>query len=70
MLRLNERHLYLLSLLGNISGLVSMTGSLYTFTGQFKNLSGSREVEGRVRTGNTGTPMADSCECAKATTIL
>ena len=48
-----------------------MTGSLYTFTGQFKNLSGSREVGGRVRMGNTCTPMADSCECmAKATTIL
>ena len=30
-----------------------------------------REVEGRVRMGNTCTPMADSCECmAKTTTIL
>jgi len=29
------------------------------------------EVEGRVRMGNTSTPMADSCECmAKTTTIL
>jgi len=30
-----------------------------------------REVEGRIRMGNTCTPMADSCECmAKTTTIL
>ena len=30
-----------------------------------------REVGGRVRMGNTGAPMADSCECmAKTTTIL
>ena len=30
-----------------------------------------REVGGRVRIGNTYTPMADSCECmAKTTTIL
>ena len=30
-----------------------------------------REVEGRVRMGNTCTPMADSCQCmAKPTTIL
>ena len=30
-----------------------------------------REVGGRVRMGNTCTPMADSCECmAKPTTIL
>ena len=25
---------------------------------------------GRVRTGNTCTPMADSCECMAKTTIL
>jgi len=30
-----------------------------------------REVGGRVRMGNTCTPMADSCECmVKTTTIL
>ena len=30
-----------------------------------------REVGGRVKMGNTCTPMADSCECmAKTTTIL
>ena len=30
-----------------------------------------KEVEERVRMGNTYTPMADSCECmAKTTTIL
>ena len=30
-----------------------------------------REVGGRVRMGNTCTPMADSCECiAKTTTVL
>ena len=30
-----------------------------------------KEVGGRVRMGNTYTPMADSCECmAKTTTIL
>jgi len=30
-----------------------------------------REAVGRVRVGNTCTPMADSCECmAKTTTIL
>ena len=30
-----------------------------------------REVGGRVRMGNTCTPMADSCECmAKTTKIL
>ena len=30
-----------------------------------------REVGGRVRMGNTCTPMADSCQCmAKTTTIL
>ena len=30
-----------------------------------------REVGGKVRMGNTCTPMADSCECmAKTTTIL
>jgi len=30
-----------------------------------------REVGGRVRIGNTCTPMADPCECmAKTTTIL
>jgi len=30
-----------------------------------------REERGGVRMGNTGTPMADSCECmAKTTTIL
>ena len=30
-----------------------------------------REVGGRVRMGNTSTPMADLCECmAKTTTIL
>ena len=30
-----------------------------------------RKMVGRVRMGNTCTPMADSCECmAKTTTIL
>ena len=29
-----------------------------------------REVGGRVRIGNTCTPMADSCECMAKTTIL
>ena len=30
-----------------------------------------REVAGRVRMGDTYTPMADSCDCmAKTTTIL
>ena len=30
-----------------------------------------REVGGKVRMGNTCTPMADSCQCmAKTTTIL
>ena len=29
-----------------------------------------REVRGRVRVGNTCTPMADSCECMAKTTII
>ena len=30
-----------------------------------------RKVGGRLRMGDTGTPIADSCQCvAKATTIL
>ena len=29
-----------------------------------------REVGGKVRIGNTCTPMADSCECMAKTTIL
>ena len=29
-----------------------------------------REVEGRVRMGNTGIPMADSCECMSETTTI
>ena len=29
-----------------------------------------REVRGRVRMGNTCTPMADSCECMEKTTTI
>jgi len=40
-------------------------------TGMTQRDGMGREVGGRVRMGNTCTPMADSCECmAKTTTIL
>ena len=29
-----------------------------------------REVVGRIRTGNTYTPIADSCECMAKTTMI
>ena len=41
------------------------------YTGMSLRDGMGREVGGRVRIGNTCTPMADSCECmAKTTTIL
>ena len=29
-----------------------------------------REVRGRFKMGNTGTPIADSCECMAKTKVL
>jgi len=41
------------------------------YTGMTQRDGMGREVGGRVRMGNTCTPMADSCQCmAKITTIL
>ena len=48
-----------------------MSGAQGWFTGMTLREGMGREVGGRVRMGNTCTPMADSCECmAKTTTIL
>jgi len=41
------------------------------YTGMTLRDGMEREVGGWFRMGNTGTPMADSCQCmAKTTTIL